>query len=867
MKLIFNIEYRTRWGEQLVLRIGNRRIVMQYAENGRWQAVVSKCDPSEPLEYRYEVEAGGICCRREWRSHTLYLPEIPASETLRIRDRWQEMPSDAPFHASAFTQGIFGRGQSAGAAKKHKGNLLLRTTMPTLRPDEVLAIAGSGRELGDWKRVLPMDDTHFPEWSLMLTAARGFEYKFLIADRRTLAPILWEEGANRSWDALPGKGEVIADTAAVARFPERQWRGAGTAIPVFSLRSEEGFGVGEFLDLKQLIDWAAATGQRILQLLPVNDTTMTGTWEDSYPYNANSTFALHPQFIRLTEAGVEEDDEYRHLRDELNALPEVDYERVNHTKLQLLRQAFARHGAATARRRDYKEFLEKNREWLIPYAAFCCLRDEFGTADFSRWDGYARYNRKAVEEYCRCHSGDVAFHCYIQYHLHLQLSEVCRYAHSCGIVLKGDLPIGISRTSADAWLSPQLFHMDSQAGAPPDAFSASGQNWGFPTYNWERMAQDDFAWWRARLKKMAEYFDAYRIDHILGFFRIWEIPTDAVHGLLGHFNPAMPYSADELRSMGFDTSDGRFVTPAPDERMLGGLFGELAGEVAAKCIRQGRLLPAYATQRKVAERFPGDDPRTVRIREGLMALLDDVLFVEDPRRKGYFHPRIGAQSTEAFRRLAGWQQENFNRLHDDFFYRRHDRFWQESALRKLPMLLTATDMLSCGEDLGMIPDCVPETMRMLQILSLEIQRMPKSPAETFADPARYPYLSVCTTSTHDMNPLRAWWEEDRAVTERFYREVLHGGGDVPYFCEPWICRRIVEMHLSSPAMFTILPLQDWLSMDGALRYEDPRKERINVPAIPRYYWRYRMHLTLAELLRAEDFNTTLRDMIAVSGRR
>lgn len=896
MKLIFSIEYRTRWGEQLVLRLGRRRIVLQYADGGIWQGCADKIELAEPIEYRYEVESGNDVVRREWRGHRLHLPENgKTAATLRIRDRWQDIPSDAPFHASAFTSGIFGRREAApetagttavpgtntaagpaavpdkvrrpAPAKKRGGNAVLRVALPTLRPDEVLAVAGNGGELGGWKQVVALDDAAFPEWNLPLTVTQPFEYKFLIADRRTLTPVLWEEGPNRTWYDLPAKGELFVDATAVPRFPERQWRGAGTAIPVFSLRSEADFGVGEFYDLKPMIDWAASTGQRILQLLPVNDTTMIGTWEDSYPYNANSTFALHPQFIRLTDAGVEEDDEYRRLREELNALPEVDYERVNTAKLRLLRGAFERCGARTAAHRDYKEFMEANREWLLPYAAFCTLRDEQGTADFTRWGEYARYKAETVEKYSRSHRREIDFHCYVQYHLHLQLSEVCRYAHSRGIVLKGDLPIGISRTSADAWLSPQLFHMDSQAGAPPDAFSASGQNWGFPTYDWERMAQDDYAWWRARLKKMAEYFDAYRIDHILGFFRIWEIPTHAIHGLLGHFNPAMPYSADELRAMGFDTADGRYTTPAPDDRMLCDLFGDLADEVRTECMKEGRLLPAYATQRKAAERFPGEDPRRSRIRTGLLTLLDDVLFVEDPRRKGYFHPRIAAQMTYAFRALDDGRRDAFNRLHDDFFYRRHNRFWQESALRKLPMLLTATGMLACGEDLGMIPDCVPETMRMLQILSLEIQRMPKSTTETFADTARYPYLSVCTTSTHDMSPLRAWWEEDRALTERFYREVLHEGGEVPYFCEPWVCRRIIGMHLSSPAMFTILPLQDWLSIDGALRYPYPDKERINVPAIPRYYWRYRMHLTLEELLRQEDFNDTLRDMIAASGRR
>lgn len=870
MKLVFDIEYRTRWGEQLVLLLGKRKIAMRYTDGGIWRTNVEIRSEAETFEYRYAVERDNAQPRTEWYPHTLRLAEFSDCRVLRIHDRWLDIDSDTPFRTVAYTRGIFARRSSSPVTKRHKGDkaapqAVFRMIVPALWPDETLAIASD--RLDNWQRIVPFNDTRFPEWELFLALPKGSEYKFLIADRTTLTPILWEEGANRIWAGMPPEGERLIEASLQPRIPERHWRSAGTALPVFSLRSEQSFGVGEFLDLKLLVDWAVATQQRVIQLLPINDTTMTHTWEDSYPYNANSTFALHPQFIRLTEAGVEEDDAYRSLRNELNALPEVDYERVNSTKLRLLREAFARHGARTADRRDYRDFLEVNREWLLPYAAFCSLRDEYGTADFSRWGDYAHFERAKVEAYCRKRRREVAFHCYVQYHLHLQLTEVVRYAHVHGVILKGDLPIGISRTSADAWQFPRLFHMDSQAGAPPDAFSAAGQNWGFPTYDWERMSRDNFSWWKARLRKMSEYFDAYRIDHILGFFRIWEIPVEAVHGLLGHFNPAMPYPAEELRGMGFDPAEGRYTTPPTDGWILERLFGELAGEVRSKYLRNGHLQPACATQRRVLQLFPGDDERSKRLRDGFLALLDDVLFVEDPYRKGHYHPRIAAQSTFSFQLLSPQQQEAFNRLHDDFFYRRHDRFWQESALGKLPMLLRATDMLACGEDLGMIPDCVPETMRALKILSLEIQRMPKSRSETFADPAHYPYLSVCTTSTHDMSLLRAWWEEDRSVTNRFYHEVLHGEGDTPWFCEPWICRRIIGMHLSSPAMFTILPLQDWLSMDGELRLQMPDRERINVPAIPRYYWRYRMHLTLERLLAEEDFNTTMRDMIAMSRRR
>ncbi|MCM1503184.1 MAG: 4-alpha-glucanotransferase [Bacteroidales bacterium] len=626
-------------------------------------------------------------------------------------------------------------------------------------------------------------------------------------------------------------------------------RFAGTAIPVFSLRSEDGFGTGEFLDLKKMVDWAEITGQSVIQLLPVNDTTMTGTWRDSYPYNANSTFALHPQYMHLPSAGVKVDEEYKALQKELNTLPYVDYERVNREKARLLKKAFEKNWGEVSSSAGYQGFIEENSTWLFPYAAYRILTERFGTPEFRKWGNYAVYDAAKVECFCRNNQSDVDFHCFVQYHLHIQLLEIREYAHGHGVILKGDLPIGISRTSVDAWLYPELFHLDSQAGAPPDAFAADGQNWGFPTYDWDRMEEDGYAWWKARLGKMSEYFEAFRIDHILGFFRIWEIPLPCRSGLMGHFSPALPYSSAELRDMGFGdflVSGVRATVPGYDERTADGVTGELL-DVSADAISCDNL---DRVENSLAGAMPDDD----------------CLFIEDHRRKGYWHPRICAQSTHRYAAMDSWHRDAYDRLYEDFFYHRHNSFWKESALRKLSDLLASTGMIACGEDLGMIPGCVPETMQELQILSLEIQRMPKSMGVTFADPAAYPYYSVCTTSTHDMNPLRAWWEEDRALTMRFFNEVLGFEGEAPLTCEPWVCRQIVEQHLNSPAMFTVLPLQDWLSTDGLLRAEDPAAERINVPANPRHYWRYRMHLTLESLVAQAGFNGMLRGMVAASGR-
>ena len=800
MKLNVSIEYRTNWGEEIVLCLGGKRYPLAYTSEGLWEGTVARVALEKTAEYGYEVLRDGQTVRTEWKKHILVLPEGAEPKTLTVYDRWIDRPEDSPFYSSAFTNAIFGR-PAEKAKKAPKGaNALIKVAAPALRPNEVLALAGSGKALKDWNKVVPFDGTQFPVWSLALDVTEPFAYKILIADKETLAPVAWEDGENRWFAALPQKDEFVVEADLEVRFGGRNWKGAGTAIPVFSLRSEDDFGVGEFYDLKKMVDWAAATGQSILQLLPINDTTMLHTWEDSYPYNPNSTFALHPQFLNLPAAGVKVDEEFKALQAELNALENIDYERVNNTKLELLHKAFDKTFKKLSATKGYQAFVEKNAHWLLPYAAFCVLRDLNGTPDFSQWKGYAKYNKKKVAAFCEEHKAEVDFWCFVQYHLDLQLSEVCKYAHSKGVIFKGDLPIGISRTSVDAWLYPELFHMNSQAGAPPDAFSADGQNWGFPTYNWEKMAEDDYAWWKSRLAKMSEYFDAFRIDHILGFFRIWEIPLWTKSGLNGYFNPALPFPADELSSQGFDVKN-------------------------------------------------------------------EDLFIEDPRKTGHYHPKIGAKSTQGYMWLDAYRRAAFDRLYEDFFYRRNNEFWKDKAMQKLPALLDSTGMLACGEDLGMIPATVPQVMADLRILSLEIQRMPKSVEETFAHPANYPYLSVCTTSTHDMNPVRAWWEEDRQVTDQFWQMILGNTGEAPYYCEPWICRQILDQHLWSPAMLTVLPLQDWLSMDGALRRVNPQDERINVPANSRHYWRYRMHLTVEQLQAATEFNETLSGMIAASGRK
>lgn len=892
MKLSFNIDYRTNWGESVYIT-GNipelgggdfsKALKLELDGVESWSTVIEADDKTPDFEYSYIVKHENGYVKQEWGTPHKFL-RARTAKTYEIFDRWQDTPLDKPYYSSAFIDCILNRPDRDKPLAPKSGCVNIRVSAPMVRPDEVVAICGDNEALGDWdpSKAVVMNDANYPEWSVNLELKAlqiPFSYKFLILKRGSLDLVAWEGGDNRYFDLIPTQKSAVMVVAGMRLINSLSpWRGAGVAIPVFSVRSEEDFGVGDFYDLIKVVDWAAMTGQKVLQILPINDTTMTNTWVDSYPYNANSTFALHPMYLRLSALGRLENEErqayYDNLGRELNALKEVDYERVNAAKTAYTREIYAQQGADTINSADFIEFATRNGEWLTPYAAFCVLRDMHNTPDFTKWGEYADYSEGKVAEFIAAHKDEINFVYYQQYHLDRQLREVRDYAHQHEVLIKGDIPIGISRNSVDAWISPRLFNMDCQAGAPPDDFSVLGQNWGFPTYNWEEMNKDGFAWWKARFRKMAEYFDAYRIDHVLGFFRIWQIPMDALHGLLGVFNPALPFTPDELKySYDFWLDVNLQTTPYIMDYFLGDFFGEYTDEARERFLEpvsygRYKLRPDFDTQRKVADFFATQEKneKNDKLCNALLGLIDQVLFVEDPYEKGKYHPRISAQFTYTYRALNDYEKWCFDRLYNDFYYHRHNDFWYGKAMWKLPPLINATDMLVCAEDLGMIPDCVPAVMSQLQILSLEIQRMPKDPRAEFGNTWSYPYLSVCTTSTHDMGGIRQWWEEDHDKAQRYYNQVLHEGGAAPYFAEPWICDKIVDLQLKSPSMLAILPLQDWLSISGDLRRQNPQEEQINVPANPRHYWRYRMHLTIEDLLSKDAYNACLHDKIVNSGR-
>ena len=674
-------------------------------------------------------------------------------------------------------------------------------------------------------------------------------------------------------------GELVSYELDQAFFALYNRKLAGTQVPVFSLRTCKSAGIGDFGDLKTMIDFVASTGQKVLQLLPINDTTITHTWTDSYPYSCISVFAIHPQYADLHALPELKDAKARaeaeKTRAELNALDKIDYEKVNDFKINYLRQIFNQEGEKMMKTAEYKAFFQDTELWLVPYAQYSYLRDKNGTADFNQWPDHQVWDeaeRKALADPKTAAYKNVAFFYFVQFVLDRQMQEAHEHAKAKGVILKGDIPIGVNRNGCDVWMEPKYFNLNGQAGAPPDDFSANGQNWGFPTYNWFEMLKDGCQWWNRRFQNMARYFDAYRIDHVLGFFRIWEIPVHSVHGLLGQFAPALAMSREEIESYGLHFQEDRFTRPFITDWVLDRVFHERAGEVKEKYLdrlddERYQMKPEVDTQRKVEALFAdATDEKELWLRDGLYALISDVLFVRDHTNPGVFHPRISAQLDFIYESLYDNDKAAFNRLYNDYFYRRNNQFWYQEAMKKLPKLVQATRMLVCAEDLGMVPDCVPWVMDELKILSLELQSMPKDPSVKFGHLSRNPYRSVCTISSHDMPTLRMWWDENVQRIQEYYNTMLYRQGPAPHPLPGWLASDIISRHLTSPSMLCILSIQDWLATDEALRLPDADAERINIPANPKHYWRYRMHLNIEDLAADKRFVQNITEMISQSGR-
>lgn len=863
MKFRFSINYRTEWGQQLVVCMTCRtndgiersvQLPLNTQDGDYWEGetalLESRRNAIESFTYYYiVVDQEGNELRREWtlvgRKYS-----VDESKTFIFQDQWMDVPLNSHLYTSAYEVTT----AHSNAEKKllvsklplFRKTVLFHVLAPLLKEGQKLAIVGSHPALGAWNatRFLPMEQVGTNDWMLTLNVdwiGMPIEYKYVVTDETTHELVEWEEGKNRIVDGELAEGEVLVLSGEPLRLADRTWRAAGVCVPVFALRSENSWGVGDFGDLKRFVDWAALVNMKVIQLLPVNDTRNSHQWGDSYPYNIMSAFALHPQYLDLNQLGKLKDKKlmtsFHRRRSELNALSYTDYEAVERVKTEYIHLFFLEEGKKTLTSDEFLSWRETNKAWL----------DEDPEEQF------------------------------VQFHLHKQLKTASDYARQKGVFLKGDLPIGVNRDSNEVKAHPAFFNRESQTGAPPDAFSMQGQNWGFPTYHWEHdgekvgeMTIED--WFRSRLKHQEQYFDALRIDHVLGFFRIWEIPNDQLFGTMGHFSPALPFTHGEIEYFGLPFRKDFLTKPFINDRIIDKFFGIHAAYVRDTFLERKpygmyELKPEVNTQKKVQNAFEGkNDENSLWVRDALYRLVANVLFVEDPYQADMYHPRIFAYKEPVLEALNSEERDAYMRLYSHFFYQRHSMYWVTTGYRRLSNVLRDSKMLICAEDLGMLPDCVEPVLNALRILTLEIQQMPKQSGVEFAHLGGNPVRSVTTISTHDMAPMRLWWEESPERTQRYFTTMLQKHGRAPEHLPAHLAEEMIARHLYSPSMLCVLALQDWLAMDGELRRKNPREERINVPSDPFNRWQYRMHLNIEDLMNANNFNNKLKMMITRSKR-
>lgn len=884
MKLYFNINFKTQFGQRLrlvMLENGSeaKSYEMQYVDNGNWTVEVDYFVKS--LTYKYQVVDGNdIVLQEEFSAHEVNLAH--SYDEFIIHDTWNNKNFPENYLNNKILKNKLSgfKADKVSILKKHSHHF--RIEAPIYDKNWNIVIVGSVEALGNWDytKAIPMTQTDFGIWEVAVTIpnVQNIEYKYGIQNIETGEVLGLEYGDNRWTVANLEKNILLIKSDHYYRFQASElYHAAGVAIPVFALRSEKGFGVGEFSDIKVIADWAQSTNLGIIQILPINDTTANYSWTDSYPYAAISVYALHPQYISLEnlEYPIPNDllKEYEAQKAQLNALNLIDYEQMIAGKWRFLKAVYEANKLVILKDKNFKKFIKENESWLLPYSAFCVQRDKYNTPNFNDWKTHKKYIAGKVAAFFTPESKDfeaAMLHAWVQYQLDAQLKEAIDYTHELGVSVKGDLPIGIYRHSVEAWAEPELFGMDFQAGAPPDQFTDLGQNWEFPTYNWEKMKEDGYQWWKNRFKALEKYFDAMRIDHILGFFRIWRMPLSATQGILGYFYPALPVTQQEFSARNIPFQYDRYCKPFINEEILSQIFGDEKRVIADEFLNNNfdgtySFKEELDTQRKLKVYFETHPHAWAE--EKLISLCANVLFLtEEKEGTTVYHPRFNINKTDSFRFLADWEQRAVYDLYVDYFFKRQDKMWAENAMEKLPMILNATDMLICGEDLGLVPDCVPVVMDELAITALKVQRMP-SDNVLWYDPSNAGYMNVVTASSHDSSTLRQWWHEDRDLTQQYFNHQLHQYGTAPWNLEPELAEIIMKQHLFNESMLAIFPIQEYFATDAVLVNPNQDDERINEPAVFPHYWRYRMHINVEELEKHTNFNAKIANWVIDSGRK
>lgn len=640
---------------------------------------------------------------------------------------------------------------------------------------------------------------------------------------------------------------------------------SGVAVPLFSLRSNDSVGIGEFLDLVPFGAWAKKCELNVIQILPVNDTGF-----ESSPYSARSAFALNPVFIRLQIViGAENfTAEISAMQKKYAADKTVRYQEVARDKRAILRKIFDSRYAMLEHNVAFLKWIDAN-PWAKPYAVYAVLKEKNGEASWQSWKEDGSPSPARVGALFRKMHKDALFQCWMQFEAEAQFKVASDKLTENGMHLKGDIPILLNEDSADVWFDRKYFSLSDRAGAPPDMFSYSGQNWGFPTYRWDALEADDFKWWRDRLAEAAKFYHAYRIDHVLGFFRIWTIPENQRTGILGHFSPAIPLTEAELVSAGFKKETLLYLqNPNYSREQLRGFLGNATDA----CVeRYFELLP-FTNDRYVFreefrfERGIIDYAEEQSVKDALLKVLWNRVFAPGTP-DGIFYPFWYWYNAPVLGTLPQGEQEklgNIIRANEAA----QEPLWYANGKKLLSALAKSTDMTVCAEDLGAVPRCVPQVLSELRINSLRVERWARNwdaMSQPYYELSEYPRLSVATTSVHDTSTLAGLWKERDFDRNYFWTNHLHFEGPAPESLTPDVVKRLIRNIFRANSLFCIPPLQDFLAMSARFLPENPDDERVNTPGtVGPKNWAYRMPCTIEEL---EENVALTREIASLSDER
>lgn len=701
-----------------------------------------------------------------------------------------------------------------------------------LKNKDELYIVGSDSRLGSW-------DT---QKGLRLGCVGGFtyyvdidhiegsvEYKFIIKSKNS---VYWQLGGNNIYDS--SKNDLSEIFHKELMFENYNPKFSGVVAPIFSLRHKKDWGIGDFYGLKLLLKFAYRVNMSVVQILPINDTCITMTAKDSYPYNAISTNAINPMFMDMSCF-----ESQNMTAKEANVLSKIDYNIVSINKYKSIWNHTEAYLSDKNNVRNIERFAEQHNSWLDAYAHFIIMNDTAGLFGYKLSEYNKNYQNNSFHIFFK--NEILRIKC-IQYILHTQLKDISDYANKKNILLKGDLPIGVNPNGLDVSINKEYFNVDFSAGAPPDDFALDGQNWGFPTYNWDIMETDNFSWWKNRMSSLNDYFSAVRIDHILGFFRIWQIPKNQHSGLLGFFYPSIPLDYNTVNGCLNDGWDIDYLSkPIVHEDYARKLLGCYFEKVIESKLLLAHCKKGFFNLAEETQVFY--DNKNDEVSNILRKLCTEVLFI---KHNDNYYPRIRPDKTNIFNHIGRDNQALIENIHSDYFFHKNISLWRNVAKKRLSAIKSSSDILLCAEDLGMIPSCVPDVLSELNIMTLEIERMPKEGQETpWCNLDNLPYNSVLSTSTHDMPPLKLYWHRLSNDEKEDYR--ARKLGDIDLNNEKCVLKTIVKNHLLSSSILCIIPLGDLLSFHDIMS-QDASEEQINHPENPDNIWDYRFPFYMDNLI-------------------